>query len=169
MLIQKKNQISNSRTKILLLGIVLIASGIAQVQTLTLAQCIDTALQFNRNIKLSQHDVNIAAEKLKEVKGNLIPKLNGIVDYRYYTDLPYQLIPAAAFGGPAGTYKEVQFGVPQSVNANLHTVQLYNPVALSVANTTGIASELSKLQKIKTEEDVVLEVSNEGNSGNAIS
>ena len=132
-----------------------------KAQPFTLDQCIDTALQYNRNIILAQQDVNIAGEKFKEIKGNLIPKLNGMTDYRYYTDLPYQLMPAAAFGGPAGTFKEVQFGVPQSLNANLQlAVPLYNPVALGAIKTIGIASELSKLQKIKTEEDVVLEVSN---------
>ena len=99
----------------------------AQAQTLSLEQCIDTALIYNRNIKLSQHDVEISTEKNREIRGNLLPKLNGIADYRYYTDLPYQIMPAAAFGGPAGTYKEVQFGVPQSMNANLQlAVPLFN-------------------------------------------
>lgn len=130
-------------------------------QSLTLEQCIDTALIYNRNIKLSQHDVDISTEKNSEIRGNLLPKLNGIVDYRYYTDLPYQLMPAAAFGGPAGTYKEVQFGVPQSMNANLQlAVPLFNSSVLSAIKSTRIAIELSEIQKTKTDEDVVLEVSN---------
>jgi len=136
-------------------------SGILSAQPLSLEQCIDTALQYNRTIKLSQQDVIQANEKNKETKGNLFPKLNGMTDYRYYTDLPYQLMPAEAFGGPAGTYKEVQFGVPQSLNANLQlTVPIYNPTALGAIKATRIAIELSKIQRIKTEEDVVLEVSN---------
>jgi outer membrane protein TolC len=136
-------------------------SGILSAQTLSLEQCIDTALQYNRTIKLSQQDVFLANEKNKETKGNLFPKLNAMTDYRYYTDLPYQLMPAAAFGGPEGTYKEVQFGVPQSLNANLQlAVPIYNPTALGAIKTTRIASELSEIQKTKTDEDVVLEVSN---------
>ncbi len=144
-----------------LIGVVMLMYISIQAQTLSLKQCIDTALQYNRTIKLSQLDVNIASEKNKEIKGMLLPKLNGMADYRYYTDLPYQLMPAAAFGGPAGTYKEVQFGVPQSLNANLQlSVPLYNPNALSAIKTTRVANELSEIQKIKTDEDVVLEVSN---------
>jgi len=144
------------------LALILIqVSGILSAQTLSLEQCIDTALQNNRTIKLSQQDVFLANEKNKETKGNLFPKLNGMTDYRYYTDLPYQLMPAAAFGGPEGTYKEVQFGVPQSLNANLQlSVPIYNPTALGAIKTTRIASELSEIQKMKTDEDVVLEVSN---------
>ncbi|MCB9013027.1 MAG: TolC family protein [Bacteroidales bacterium] len=145
---------------LLILGIFSINIG-AHAQSLTLEQCIDTALLYNRNILLAQHDVNISTEKNKEIKGNLLPKLNGIADYRYYTDLPYQLMPAAAFGGPEGTYKEVQFGVPQSMNANLQLVApLFNSSALSAIKSTRIAIELSEIQKSKTDEDIVLEVSN---------
>jgi len=150
-----------SLLKVVLIGIILITNVVVQAQTFTLEQCIDTAMQYNRTIKLSQQDVFQASERNKETKGNLFPKLNGMTDYRYYTDLPYQLMPADAFGGPAGTYKEVQFGVPQSLNANLQlSVPIYNPTALGAIKTTQIASELSEIQKIKTDEDVVLDVSN---------
>jgi outer membrane protein TolC len=161
MLTPTLQQTKISLLKILLIGIILIPNVGLQAQTLSLKQCIDTALQYNRTIKLSQQDVFLANEKNKETKGNLFPKLNGMTDYRYYTDLPYQLMPADAFGGPAGTYKEVQFGVPQNLNANLQlAVPIYNPTALGAIKTTQIASELSEIQKIKTDEDVVLEVSN---------
>jgi outer membrane protein TolC len=161
MIIPRKKPTRKYLLKVLLIGFILITSVIVQAQTLSLEQCIDSALQHNRTIKLSQQDIYLASEKNKEVKGNLLPKLNGMADYRYYTDLPYQLMPAAPFGGPAGTYKEVQFGVPQSLNANLQlTAPLYNPTALSAIKTARVASELSEIQKIKTEEDVVLEVSN---------
>jgi OMF family outer membrane factor len=70
-------------------------------------------------------------------------------------------MPAAAFGGPAGTYKEVQFGVPQSLNANLQlAVPIYNSMALSAVKSTRLAVELSEIQQTKTDEDVVLEVTN---------
>lgn len=152
----------HQKTIRIFLALILIqVSGILSAQTLSLEQCIDTALLYNRNIRLSQQDVYLANEKNKEIKGNLFPKLTGMADYRYYTDLPYQLMPAAAFGGPEGTYKEVQFGVPQSLNANLQlTVPIYNPIALSTVKTTRIASEISEIQKMKTDEEVVLEVSN---------
>lgn len=152
----------HQKTIRIFLALILIqVSGILSAQTLSLEQCIDTALLYNRNIRLSQQDVYLANEKNKEIKGNLFPKLTGMADYRYYTDLPYQLMPAAAFGGPEGTYKEVQFGVPQSLNANLQlTVPIFNPIALSAVKTTRIASEISEIQKMKTDEEVVLEVSN---------
>lgn len=131
-----------------------------KAQKLTLKQCIDTALQNNRNLLLSSQDLLIAVEKRKEVSGNLLPKINASADYRYYTDLPYQLMPASVFGGPAGTYKEVQFGVPQSLAANLQlNVPVINPAALGGLKTTRVATELANLQHIKTEEEVIMDVS----------
>jgi OMF family outer membrane factor len=161
MIISKTISKSIVLTWIILIGPILIINLPAQAQTLSLEQCIDTALLYNRNIKLSQQDVNISTEKNKEIRGNLLPKLNGASDYRYYTNLPYQLMPAAAFGGPEGTYKEVQFGVPHSLNANFQlTVPIFNSTAINAIKTTRLAIELSEIQKIKTDEDVILEVSN---------
>lgn len=142
-----------------LMGILLISITV-QAQTLSLEQCIDTALIHNRNIMLSQHDIEISTEKNKELSGSLLPKLNGIADYRYYTDLPYQIMPAEAFGGPEGTYKQVQFGVPHSMNTSLQfTMPIFNYTSINVLKSSRIAIELSEIQKIKTDEDIVLEVS----------
>ncbi len=147
--------------RVLLIGLLLLLYVSAEAQTLSLNQCVDTALQYNRNIKIAQQDGLIAHEKNREAKSALLPKLNGFADYRYYTDLPYQIMPQAAFGGPEGTYKEIQFGVPQNLSTNLQlAMPLFNPTALSAIKSTQIANELSEIQKIKTDEDVVMEVSN---------
>ncbi|MBV5346605.1 TolC family protein, partial [bacterium] len=120
------------RIKNLLGLLILLAPAIVPAQTLSLNQCIDTALIYNRNIRLAEQDGLIANEKNREAKSTLLPKLTGFADYRYYTDLPYQIMPQEAFGGPAGTYKEIQFGVPQNLSTNLQlAMPLFNPTALS--------------------------------------
>ena len=48
--------------------LILLMSITVQAQQLSLEQCIDTALIYNRNIKLSQHDVDISTEKNREIK-----------------------------------------------------------------------------------------------------
>lgn len=151
----KRNGIS-----IFLVLTLLLVPAALSAQTWSLSQCVDTALLHNRNIKLSQQDVLIATEKNREVRAGLLPKLNGMADYRYYTDLPFQLMPAAVFGGPDGTYKEVQFGVVRNMNASLQlTLPLYNPNIISAVVSTRVAGELSEIQQLKSEEEVVLEVS----------
>lgn len=151
--------ITGGKVRLLVIAAILLVSVTARTQPYTLRQCINTALLHNRNIKLAQHDLSMAAEKSKEIRGHLIPKLNAMADYRYYVEQPYQLMPAEAFAGPEGSYKEVQFGTPQSLNANLAlSVPLVNPTVFNSIHTAGLAVELSEIQKSKTDEEVVKEV-----------
>ena len=130
-------------------------------QNWSLKQCIDTALVHNKTLKIAQSDIEITNNKNKEAKGGLIPKLYGNVDYRYYTDLPYQLLPASVFGGPPGVYKEAQFGVPHNLNANLTLdVPLYSPQVIGAITVSKRAKELNEIQFQQTEEQVVFDVTN---------
>lgn len=144
---------------LLLLFMLLIQTTRAQVWTLK--QCIDTAQINNRNLQISSNNGLMSEQKHKEAIANLFPKINAFGDYRYYTNQPYQLMPTSVFGGPAGTFKEVQFGVPHNINANLQlSIPLYNSQIYGAIQTTKVASELNGLQYKKTEEQVFFEVSN---------
>lgn len=130
-------------------------------QLLSLQQCIDSAIKNNYNVRIADYELKQAKERLLEARGNLLPKINTAVDYRYYTNLPYQLMPATIFGGPKGSYKEVQFGVPHNINANVQlNYPLYNAVLQANIKTIQTAEELSYLQNIKSQEDIALDVSN---------
>lgn len=144
----------------------LILSGIflslnSNAQTWTLQQCIDTAQVHNKNLQMSRNNMNLATEKHSEAKANLIPKISLNADYKYFAELPYQLMPQSAFGGPEGMYKEVQMSVPHNIGANLQVAMpLYNPQVYGAIEATKIASELNSLQYKKTEEQVYFEISN---------
>ena len=129
-------------------------------QIMSLQQCIDSAVQNNYNVQIAGYELMQATEKVAEARANLLPKINTAFDYRYYTNLPYQLLPAAIFGGTAGTYKQAQFGVPHNINANVQlSYPLYNPVLQANIKTIETAEEVVSLQKIKSQEDIALEVS----------
>lgn len=130
-------------------------------QTWSLQQCIDTALVHNKNLQIGRNKIKLGGEKQNEAKANLLPKINLNADYKYFTDLPYQLMPQAAFGGQPGMYKEVQMGVPHNIVANIQFfMPLYNPQILGALQSTKTASELYNLQYKKTEEQVFFEISN---------
>ena len=149
------------KMKLLLCLTILIFTTNSEAQNWTLKQCTDTALIHNKTLKIAQGEIKIANERNKEAKGGLVPKLYGNVDYRYYTDLPYQLLPASIFGGPAGVYKEAQFGVPHNLNANLTLdVPLYNPQTIGAITVSKRAKEINQIQFHQTEEQVVFDVSN---------
>lgn len=133
----------------------------ANAQVFSLQQCIDTAQVNNNNLKMGRNSIVIGEEKYKETKAGLIPKITANADYKYFADLPYQLMPMSVFGGPAGQFKEARFGVPHNINANVQlTMPLYNAQVYGAIQTTKIASELSQIQFQKTEEQVFFEIAN---------
>jgi OMF family outer membrane factor len=132
-------------------------------QSWSLQQCVDTALVYNKNLQISRNNATIGAEKAEEAKAGLIPKVNIGADYKYFFDLPYQLMPMTTFNpaAPEGDFKEIQFGVPHNINANIQlTMPLYNPQIYGAIQTTKIAAELSELQYKKASEQVYFEISN---------
>jgi len=144
---------------LMLVTVAFVREGSAQVWTLQ--QCLDTARVHNPNIMINQNNTQISKEKYREAQGALMPKINAYADYRYYTDLPYQLMPKAAFGGPEGEFNEVQFGVPHNINANVQiTMPLFNPQVNGMIRTARVAMDMSALQKQRTEEQIYFEVSN---------
>lgn len=130
-------------------------------QTWSLEQCIDTAQVYNRNLLIQRNGVLINQEKQQEAKAHLIPKISANADYKYFTDLPYQLLPLSVFGGPQGQFKEAQFGVPHNVNANLQlSVPLYNSQIYGGIETAKKAEEVAQLNYVRSEEQIFFEISN---------
>ncbi len=151
----------NIRNQTLILLLFIIGFTSTQAQVWTLQQCIDTAQVYNKALTISRNNVAIGQQRKMEAKANLIPKISANADYKYFTDLPTQLMPASVFGGPAGTFKETQFGVPHNINANLQlTMPLYNSQVFGAIQTAKIATELNDLQLQKTEEQIYFDISN---------
>ena len=161
MLIREKSLHREGFIKILLIAIILVLNNISSAQVWTLKQCVDTGSVYNKNLQVGKNNIALGEQKHKEAVANLIPKVIAVADYRYYTNLPYQLMPQSAFGGPEGQFKETQFGVPHNINANLQaSLPLYNPQVYGAMKTTEIASELTNLQYQKTEEQLFFDISN---------
>ncbi|ERM80537.1 hypothetical protein P872_12890 [Rhodonellum psychrophilum GCM71 = DSM 17998] len=135
----------------------------AQTQVWTLQQCIDTAQVQNKNLQINWNYQALSEQKYREAKANLLPRITANADYKYFTNLPYQLLPLTAFNleAPTGEFREAQFGVPHNINANLQlAMPLYNPQIYGAIESTQIAKELSELQLQKSEEQVYFEIAN---------
>jgi OMF family outer membrane factor len=136
---------------------------IASAQVWTLKQCIDTALVHNNNLESGRNSIAIGKEREKEAKAHLLPKVTANADYKYFTDLPYQLMPLSTFNPAAseGQFNEIQFGVPHNINANLQiAIPIYNADIQGAIRNTNLASELTELKYQKSEEEVYFEISN---------
>ena len=153
----------NIHTLIFILVFIIIGLNAAQAQVWSLQQCIETAQVHNKNLQMSRNNISIGEQKEKEAKANLIPKITVNADYKYFSNLPYQLMPLSTFNptAPEGQFKEAQFGVPHNINANLQlSMSLYNPQVYGAIQTTKIVAELTELQYLKTEEQIFFEISN---------
>lgn len=134
-----------------------------QAQQWSLQQCIDTANSNNKKLQIAQNNIESASIKVKEAKSNLMPKLSANADYKYFTNLPYQLMPLSTFvpTAPEGDFKEAQFGVPHNINANLQlAIPLYNPQIYSGIEASKLSTEVARLKHEKSQEQIYFEIAN---------
>ncbi len=151
------------KTKILLLLLFAIGFQGLKAQELSLKECVDKALVNNKQLKIDENNLRISKEKEKEVKANLLPKIDATIDYKYFFDQPTQLMPASAFNpmAPEWQFNAAQFGVPHNINTNIQFgMPLYNAKLLNGIKTTKIAQELRELQFQKSKEEVTETVTN---------
>jgi len=55
--------------------------GLSQRSSLTLRQCIETAISNNADVKQQEFQLRTAAVNLNQAKGNLVPQLNGSINH----------------------------------------------------------------------------------------
>ena len=146
-----------------ILLLIAIGSPSVQAQGWSLQQCIDTAQVYNKKLQVNRNDIAIGEQREKEAKANLLPKVTANADYKYFTNLPYQLLPLNALNpaAPEGEFRAAQFGVPHNINLSLQlSMPLYNPQLYGAIQTTKIASEWIELQYQKLEEQIFFDISN---------
>ena len=153
----------NIHILVVVLGILLIGQSrnVLHAQTQTLPQCIAKALSNNKNLQVVRNNLNLNQLRQQEAKSNLLPKATVLADYKFFTNLPYQLLPLSVFNGPEGQYKEAQFGVPHNLVTNIQlALPLYNPQIKAGVKGAEIAADMGTLQVEKSEEQVIFEVTN---------
>ncbi|MCC6839147.1 MAG: TolC family protein [Flavobacteriales bacterium] len=145
-----------------LLPLLILAWGTAAGQApLSLQQCVDTALAHNATLLIERNNAEVGQGRLQEARANRLPKLTANGDYRYYGDLPYQFMPLSTFNpmAPEGQFKEVQFGVPHNINANVQlTMPLYSPQLYGGIQGAEVAAGIQGMQVQRAAEQVVQEV-----------
>lgn len=91
----------------------------AQTKTFSLQEAVSYAIEHDRRIQLAEWDILDATAQTKELLAVGLPQVNASVGYNFFGVLPTSLIPADFFGGPPGTFQEVQFGTRNNLTATL--------------------------------------------------
>ncbi len=148
--------------KLIFISILFIGWNTVQAQEVwTLKQCIDTAQVHNKNLQINRNNISISEQREKEAKANLIPKVTANADYKYFMELPTQLMPMNALNpqAPKGQFRDLQFGVPHNINVTIQlAMPLYNPQVYGAIENTKIANELTQLHYQKSEEQVLFDI-----------
>lgn len=154
-------KLANTHIFIIALSFALGSNNMHAQEIWSLQKCIDTAQIHNKNLQINQNLISLNEQRNLEAKANLIPKIQVNADYKYFTNLPHQLMPMSTFNPMAaeGEFKEAQFGVPHNINANLQfSMPLYHPQLYGGIKSSKIAKELTQLQFQKTEEQVLFDI-----------
>lgn len=96
----------------------------AQPYNFSLADCIKYAYEHQSAVKNANLDVTSADYKVKETTGIGLPQVNGSASLQDYIKIPTTLIPAEVFGGPAGTFIPLKFGVKYQSSVGLDVNQI---------------------------------------------
>ncbi|MBI9034337.1 MAG: TolC family protein [Bacteroidales bacterium] len=128
-------------------------------ETINLQDCISHALKQNAEIQKASLHEQEAAWKTKEIGSSALPQLNINGMFNYYIDLPTQILPGELMGMP-GQDLEVQFGKKYNTNANLEVSQMiFSKPWITGLQTAKTAEDLYALVTLKTEEDIIYNVS----------
>lgn len=92
--------------------------------TFSLQEAIDYAIKNSYDNKVAEKDIEAARKQKWETTTIGLPKIDGSVDYQNFFKQQVSLIPAEFFGGNAGEFQEVIFGVKQNINAAVTFKQL---------------------------------------------
>jgi outer membrane protein TolC len=110
------------KTKFTLVLLLLVTTIFAQDKkgsyAFSLQEAVNHALQHNYSVINVNRDIEAAKKKKWETTTIGLPQINGAVGYQNNIEIQKSLIPAEIFGGTAGTFQEVAFGVKHNMNAS---------------------------------------------------
>jgi len=117
-------------------------------QALDLQTCLKMADSANLSIRNAALDRSINTAQRSVYLAARYPQLNFNADYKYNAIIQGQVVPGEFFGGPAGTFSTVQFGVPYNLSNTLQLTQiLFNPQVNYGLNALKINNDVVAIQE----------------------
>jgi outer membrane protein len=95
-----------------------------QKNEFTVKQAVDYGVKNSVAVRNSLIDIKIQKQTNREITAAAFPQLSAGGTFNNFINIPVSLIPAAAFGGPAGQFTEAQFGTTYNTTATVDASQL---------------------------------------------
>ncbi|GAA4763027.1 MULTISPECIES: TolC family protein [Flavobacterium] len=126
-----------------------------QSYSFTLKQSIEHALQYNYSEINAGRDIEAAKKKKWETTTMGLPQLNGNVGYQNNFKLQKSVVPGEFFGGPPGSFAEVEFGTKHNMGASLTLSQLiFDGSYLVGLESAKVYLQLFENSKKKTDSEI---------------
>jgi outer membrane protein TolC len=145
------------KTIIIALGLFFASYTNAQesMNSFTLQEAIDYALENNRQAKNATRDIKAAEKQKWETTATGLPQIEASIDYNNWLKQQVSLIPAQFFGGNEGEFAEIAFGTKQTMNATATVKQLlFDGSYLVGLQSAKVFLEISQNAKEKTDLEV---------------
>lgn len=137
------------------LGFVLSLNLMAQPLAVSLEEAIQIAVDSSYATRDAEFNLEKKQKEVQEVIAIGLPQVNAQAEFQNFLDIPVSLVPAEFFGGEAGDFAEVQFGVNYNLTGSVTATQLIADgtyfIGLQAAKTV---VELSRVQKSKAEQEI---------------
>lgn len=115
------------QSMVLLLGLAINTITYAQNSTkheFTIQQCVDYAYKNNVQVKNALLNIQVQQQTNRDITAAALPNVSGSLSANDYLQLPVSLVPGEFFGGAAGTFIPVRFGVKYNASATVQFQQL---------------------------------------------
>lgn len=116
------------------------------------------ALENNCEIQKAKLDIAKSEQQTKQVQSYTLPQLSGAIEVKDYIKLPTVILPGAMLGAPS----DIETHLGRQYNGDVGITASYlipNKALLTDLKTAKESTELYQLLKIRTEEDVIYQVS----------
>ncbi len=90
----------------------------------SIQQAVDYANKNNVQVKNALLSVKIQEQTNREVTSAALPQISASGTFVYNAKIPVTLIPAEIFGGPAGTFEKLPFGIKYNATGGVQLNQL---------------------------------------------
>jgi len=132
----------------------------AQEKTITLKQCITSAIQNKASLQSARSETMLAALEKNEAMGKYLPQLTLNYEYKYNPIIATQVIPTGQLQeNPTDEYRPIKFGTNWQQNAGL---TLYQPILdftiQSKLNESRINEQVKRAGYEVSEEDLKYDV-----------
>ncbi len=107
------------------LGLVLSAQVMAQSLAVSLEEAIQIAVDSSYATRDAEFNLEKKEREVQEVIAIGLPQVDARAQFQNFLDIPVSLVPAEFFGGDAGEFAEVQFGVNYNLTRKYNCFSAY--------------------------------------------